>query len=95
MMELYFFFKPGCPYCRQAEGILKELYAEHPEYESITMNRVDETADPAFADRYDYWYVPSFFLGKTKLYEADPSDSAAEVKAKLNEVFQKVKGEVQ
>ena len=88
-MEILFFYKPGCPYCRQAEEIIKELWKEHPEFEKIQMCRVDETADRTLADQYDYWFVPSFFQGEEKLYEADPSDSAETVKQKLTAVFQR------
>lgn len=88
-MELLFFYKPGCPYCRQAEALLTELTAAHPEYRAIPIRRVDETAEAAFAEQFDYWYVPSFWQNGEKLYEANPADGEKAVRAKLEAVLQK------
>lgn len=86
-MELTFFYKPGCPYCRRAEALLTELVRENPAYGSVAIERVDENANALRARQYDYWYVPCFFLGHKKLYEADPAESAAEMKAALIRVL--------
>lgn len=86
-MELLYFVRPGCPYCRQADYILAELVREHPEYERISIRRVDETREVAFASEFDYWYVPSFFRKQNKLYEADPAESEESVRKKLEAVF--------
>ena len=88
-MELKFFYSPGCPYCRQAEYLIGQLVKEHPEYGKIDIRRIDETRESAVAERYDYWYVPSFFLGEEKLYEADSSDTEETVKKKLSDVLKK------
>ena len=89
MRELRFFFKPGCPYCRQAEKLIGELFTEHPEYRNIVIDRIDENANAELAAKYDYWYVPTFYIGEEKVYEADSSDAEETVKKKLNQVFQK------
>ncbi len=86
--ELMLFYLPGCPYCRQAERLIEELYEEHPEYQKIRIRRVNEVLERSLAEQYDYWYVPSFFLCCEKLYEADSGDDAAAVKEKLAGVFQ-------
>lgn len=88
-MELKFFYSPGCPYCRQAEYLIGQLVQEHPEYGKINIRRIDETREAAMADSYDYWYVPSLFLGEEKVYEADSSDTEETVRKKLNAVLQK------
>ena len=79
-MELLLFIQPGCPYCRMAEQALAELTAEHPAYQAVSIRRVNELAEPALADRYDYWRVPTFYLNDTKLYEAQPGTNAAQMK---------------
>lgn len=85
--ELKFFFKPGCPYCRRAEKLIAELCAAKPEYAAVKIRRIDETAEAQLAESFDYWYVPSFFLGDEKLYEADPAEDEETVRAKLTAVF--------
>lgn len=86
-MKLTAFILPGCPYCRQARELIAELRGEHPEYAAVEIETIDESAEPQLADRYDYYRVPSFFLGEEKLYEAKPLWSRAEAKQKLDAMF--------
>ena len=86
-MKLTAFILPGCPYCIQARELIAELCAGHPEYAAIGIEWIDESAEPQLADRYDYYRVPSFFLGEEKLYEASPLWSRARAKEKLNAMF--------
>jgi len=72
MKKLTWFYLPGCPYCAMADRALRELRAENPDYAAVELEAVDETADPARAARYDYYFTPTFFLGEEKLYEARP-----------------------
>ena len=88
-MEIRFFYKPGCPYCRRAEKLIGELVRENPQFAGVSLERIDETKERALADQYDYWYVPSFFAGEQKLYEASPIESEAVMKTKLEQVFRK------
>lgn len=89
-MELTIFELDGCPYCRQEREIIAELCGEHPEYEAISIRRIDESKEPQLADQYDYYYVPSIFCGKEKLYEADPSRSRQEAKTRIAAVLSEV-----
>ena len=57
---------------------------ENPEFSEITINRIDERKNPEIADRYDYYYVPTFYLGDEKLHEGDIS------KKELKDIFSSV-----
>ena len=85
---LLLFYLPGCPYCRQAETLIAQLLAEHPEYAAIPLRRVNEITERAFAGRFDYWYAPSLFLDGEKLYEADARDGEKTVREKLTRVLE-------
>jgi thioredoxin 1 len=89
MKEILFFHKTGCPYCRQAEDILKELYIEKPEYLDIDIKRINESEDPETAEKYDYWYVPTMYVDGEKIYEADPSESRKQMKDEITNVLEK------
>lgn len=78
MKDILFFYMPGCPHCRKAEELIAELLAEHPQWKEITINRVDETANPAYADQFDYYYVPTFYVDGQKLHEGVPTKQAME-----------------
>jgi glutaredoxin len=89
-MKLTAFILPRCPYCLQARELIGELRAERPELSSVEIEFVDEAQQPLLAERYDYYRVPSFFLGEEKLYEASPLWSRAEAKRRLSAMFDRV-----
>lgn len=81
MNELYYFKLRTCPYCIQAEKWISELISENSEYGEIKIRAIDEQAEKQLADSYDYYYVPTFFLGDKKLHEG------AATKEKIKAVF--------
>ena len=40
--------------------------------------RIDERKDPETADKYDYYYVPCFFVGDEKIAEGVPTEENIE-----------------
>ena len=86
-MKLTAFILPHCPYCRQAKELIDELRGERPELASVEIGYIDESQEPELADRYDYYRVPSFFVGERKLYEASPLWTREEAKKRLSAMF--------
>ncbi len=86
-MKLTAFILPLCPFCLQARELIAELREERPELSSVEIDFIDESAQPELADRYDYYRVPSFFLGGKKLYEASPLWTRTEAKRRLSAMF--------
>ncbi|MBQ5760466.1 MAG: prolipoprotein diacylglyceryl transferase [Clostridia bacterium] len=84
MKELTLFMLPRCPHCKLAIKFQEELMAEHPEYQNIKITMIDEAKEAALAEQYDYYYVPSYFVGKEKLFEGHAE------KADVEAVFKKV-----
>jgi len=48
---------------------MDELYAKNPEYLSLELEIIDESKRPDIAGKYDYYYVPTYYLGDEKLHE--------------------------
>ncbi|HNX15158.1 MAG TPA: thioredoxin family protein [Oscillospiraceae bacterium] len=69
MKELTYFYLAGCPFCRAADKMLEELETENPEFSKIPIKKIEERENAALANRYDYYYVPCFWLGTQKLHE--------------------------
>ena len=69
MKKITMFYFPSCPYCQKAIGYESELRAENPAYAALEIERIDEQKQPALADQYDYYYVPTYYVGETKLHE--------------------------
>jgi glutaredoxin len=83
MKQVLFFYMNGCPYCRQASIWMDELMREHPEYASVPLRRVEEREERAFADSFDYYLVPTFYVDGVKVHEGAATKEAVEA------VFQK------
>ena len=50
----------------------------HPEYAKIPFTVINENKNPEIADKYDYYYVPTFFTGDVKMMEGVPTKEAIE-----------------
>ncbi len=85
--KITYFYMVGCPYCRNANIAIDELIKEHPEYADVAIERIDENDWPAGMMGYNYYYVPSMFVGKEKVYEAHPGQQYDEIKAAVKKVF--------
>lgn len=69
MKKLTMFMLRSCPYCRQADAWVRELTEENPAYAGIEIERIDERENAALANSYDYYYVPTYYLGDVKIHE--------------------------
>ncbi len=69
MDKLTVFYQPLCPFCKKAFRFIEELKEENPEFGKIEIETIDEIKNAALADTYDYYYVPTFYVGKKKIHE--------------------------
>ena len=87
MKTIKMFMFDGCPHCRRAQELIDEILKAHPEYAKVPVEIIDERLHPEIADKYDYYYVPTLFVGGEKLMEGAPSREAIE------KVFARAAGE--
>lgn len=69
MKKVTLFIQKSCPYCVSAHRWMDQLFEKHPEYREVPLTVIDELKEPELADRYDYWYVPTFYVGADKRHE--------------------------
>lgn len=67
-----------CPHCRRAFVLMDELKDRHPEYAAVDIEVIEETKEPEKTDGYDYYYVPTFFVGEVKVHEGIPTEVTVE-----------------
>ena len=87
MRPVTMFYLINCPYCKQAHRAIDELTARNEAYKAIDIDYVEESMQPSRAEQYDYYYVPTMFIGKEKLYEAHPGESYEECRENIRKVF--------
>lgn len=83
MKPILMFMMETCPYCREAFRWMEELKQEDSRYQALEINMVDEQLQPALANQYDYYYVPTYYVAGEKLHEG------AATKEKIRAVFEK------
>ncbi len=69
MKKLMIFYQERCPFCKRAFAYIEELKRENSEYDNIPTVLVEETLQPDFADTFDYYYVPTFYIDGRKVHE--------------------------
>jgi glutaredoxin len=78
MKEVTMFMQATCPHCKKALSLMEEICRERPQYKEVVVKQVDEKKDPDYANKFDYYYVPTYFVGGEKVHEGVPSKEAVE-----------------
>ena len=83
MKNVTMFMMDSCPYCKKALRWMDALFEEDAKYKAVPLEIIDETKNPDIADKYDYHYVPTFYVNGEKLHEG--AASADIIKRVFNE----------
>lgn len=85
-MKVVMFYLKNCPYCKRADMYIQQLCWENPKYKQIEIARIDEKENPLHAAKYDYFYVPCFYINEVKQFEG--AASKEDVKAVLDKALE-------
>jgi thioredoxin 1 len=69
MNPILMFITSWCPYCKRAIQWVDELKRENPKYQGIEIQIIDEELHPDISKKYDYYYVPTYYVDGVKFYE--------------------------
>ncbi|MBP3332264.1 MAG: thioredoxin family protein [Tidjanibacter sp.] len=69
MKPIMIFYQRNCPFCKKAFRYMEEAMEREPELRELKIELVEETEQPEFADKFDYYYVPTFYVGGEKVHE--------------------------
>jgi len=78
MKGIKLFYLTHCPYCIQARKVIDDLISADSKYGDIEIEWIEESQHPDIADQYDYYYVPTIFIGNEKVYEAHRGEQYSE-----------------
>jgi glutaredoxin len=78
MKQVLYFYMEGCPFCRQADRWMEETLREHPEFAAVEIRKVEERRERAFANGFDYYFVPSYYVDGVKAHEGIASKRVVE-----------------
>lgn len=69
MKPVKLFYLKQCPFCKRALGYIEELKAAKPEFAELEIEMIEESEEPEVAERFDYYYVPTFYVDGVKEHE--------------------------
>jgi glutaredoxin len=69
MKKVTMFIIASCPQCRAASKWMDELFAKNPAYKDLDIEINDKKVKPEIANKYDYFYVPTYYVDGKKLHE--------------------------
>lgn len=69
MKPIKIFYQEKCPFCKKAFKYIEELKEENPDFKNLQIETIEETVHSDIADKYDYYYVPTFYLDGEKIHE--------------------------
>lgn len=69
MKHVRLFYLKNCPFCKKALRYIEELKAAHTELAAVEIEMIEESEQPEVADRFDYYYVPTFYVDGVKEHE--------------------------
>ncbi len=88
MKDILMFYLEDCGYCHKAFLALDELRKELPGASELKITTVEESREPELADRYDYYAVPTFYVGGEKLFEAHIGMSFEDIRREVRRVLE-------
>ena len=77
MKEIQLFYLKSCPHCTQAIKIL-DAYLKEDCYKNLKIVRIEESERPDYANQFDYYYVPTFYVGEEKICEGSLTEQQIE-----------------
>ena len=69
MKNVKLFYLKHCPFCKKAIRYIEELKAQYAELASVEIDMIEESEQPDVADKFDYYYVPTFYVDGKKVHE--------------------------
>lgn len=87
MKNITMFYLDDCGYCHKAHQALDELMNEHPDYKKLSIKKVEESQNPEYADQFDYYATPTFYVGDQKAFEAHIGMSYDDIKNEVRKVL--------
>ena len=73
MAKIVYFYLERCPHCKNADRMFAELIEKNPEYAQVEIAKVEEKQNALYATKYDYFYVPAFYVNERKIHEGVPT----------------------
>ncbi len=69
MKDILMFMTSWCPHCKRATQAIEQLRRENQAYRDVEITMIDEEKEKKYADTFDYYLVPTFYVDGVKVHE--------------------------
>ena len=69
MKNVKLFYLKQCPFCKKAIRYIEELKSQYTELACVEIEMIEESEQADVADKFDYYYVPTFYVDRVKEHE--------------------------
>lgn len=78
MKPILMFMSKTCPHSQRAFKWMDDVKQEHPEYKDLDITMVDEREEPDRCAKYDYYFIPTYYVDGKKVHEGACSKEIVE-----------------
>jgi len=71
LAKVKYYFRESCPYCHEADALIRDLCKHYSEYQKILIERIEQKSEEDKPKDYHHHKVPAFYLGDQKLHEGE------------------------
>ena len=79
MKKITYFYLEACPHCKRARRWMNELKLQNPAYDTLEIVEIEERKHPEIAKKFDYYYVPTYYVDDVKVHEGVASREKIEM----------------
>ncbi len=69
MKNVKLFYLKHCPFCKKALRYIDEAKAKYAELANVEIEMIEESEQADVADKFNYYYVPTFYVDGVKVHE--------------------------
>ena len=73
MKKILMFTMASCPYCKRARSWMEEILGSDDKYKKIPITIIDENEHPEISAKYDYTFVPTYYMDGEKVHDGAAS----------------------
>ena len=69
MKDVLMFMTSWCPHCKRAFSLIEQVRGENAVFKGVEIVTIDEDKEKKYADSFDYYRVPTFYVDGVKIHE--------------------------
>lgn len=69
MARVKYFYQENCPYCHEADALIRDLCSHYADYQKILIQKIEQKSEDDKPENHHHHKVPAFYVGEQKIHE--------------------------